>query len=718
VVAVTPRPLFSASWHRVAELRPRLRAHAALHRQQFRGETWYVLEDRVGERFHRFAPAAYQIIGLMDGRRTVRELWELVCSRLGDSAPTQDNLIQLLAELHATDLLQAERTPDAAELFERGQRQRRRRAMNRWLSVFSWRVSLLDPERVLQRLMPWVRPLVGWGGATLWLAVVVPAAMLLALHWRDLSRGAFDHLAAAHNLLAFWLLFVLLKAIHELGHAVLTKAYGGEVHDMGVMLLVFNPVPFVDASAAWTFPDKWRRIAVGAAGMLVELFVAGLATFVWLNAEPGLVRTLAFDIILIAGVSTVLFNANPLMRFDGYYMLADWLEIPNLQQRSTQYLGYLCQRYLFGAEARRPHTAPGEPAWFVTYVVASFLYRVVMIAVILLVLGRSHVYRALLAVTLIAAVWFGIPIVKGVAHVLTSQDLQRVRARAAVVTMVAAIALVALLGFMPVPYRSRAEGVIWVPDEALVRTSVAGFVDRVVAEPGHRVRRGQTLFTLREDTLVADVAEIEAQRRELLARHDTLIVGDRAKAQMVSDELRYVERNLAEARRRLSDLTVVADTDGTFVVAAPEDLPARFVKKGELVGYVLELDTITVRGVIPQSSIDLIRYETRAVHVRLAERVRDSVPGVIRRLVPAATDSLPTTALGTEGGGALPVDPRDNHAATALERVFQIDVELPRDARHINVGGRAYLRFDHGRAPLAIQWYRQLRQLFLSRFDV
>jgi len=187
---------------------------------------------------------------------------------------------------------------------------------------------------------------------------------------------------------------------------------------------------------------------------------------------------------------------------------------------------------------------------------------------------------------------------------------------------------------------------------------------------------------------------------------------------MVWDELRYVDRNLAEARRRLADLTVTAGTDGTFVVAAPEDLPARFVKKGELVGYVLELDTITVRGVIPQTSIDLIRYETQAVHVRLVERLGDSVPGVIRRVVPAASESLPTTALGAEGGGNLPVDPRDNHGATALERVFQVDVELPHDARHVNVGGRAYLRFDHGRAPLASQWYRQLRQLFLSRFDV
>jgi putative peptide zinc metalloprotease protein len=278
--------------------------------------------------------------------------------------------------------------------------------------------------------------------------------------------------------------------------------------------------------------------------------------------------------------------------------------------------------------------------------------------------------------------------------------------------------LVALLGFAPIPYRSRAEGVIWVPDEALVRAAVPGFVDTIVAQPGQRVRRGEPLFTLRDEALVARVAEVEAQRRELLARYDGHVGTDRVKAQIVADELRYVERDLAESRRRVAELTVVAGTDGAFVVAVPEDLPGRYVKRGELVGYVMELGTITVRSVVPQSDIDLVRYQTRAVHVRLAEQLDDSVPGVVRRVVPGATENLPAMALGAEGGGKLAIDPRHDRGAQALERVFQVDVELAQSARYVNVGGRAFLRFDHGRATLAEQWSRRLRQLFLSKFDV
>jgi putative peptide zinc metalloprotease protein len=197
-----------------------------------------------------------------------------------------------------------------------------------------------------------------------------------------------------------------------------------------------------------------------------------------------------------------------------------------------------------------------------------------------------------------------------------------------------------------------------------------------------------------------------------------LVLEDRVKAQMAADELAYVERSLAEARRRVDELTVTAGCDGTFVVAVPEDLPGRFVKRGDLVGYVMDFGSITIRTVVPQAEIDLVRYQTRAVHARLAERLGDSVPGVVRRVVPAASENLPAMALGAEGGGKLAVDPRDDRGVRALERVFQVDVELQETARHVNVGGRAFVRFDHGQASLARQWYRRLRQLFLARFDV
>jgi putative peptide zinc metalloprotease protein len=232
------------------------------------------------ERFFRFSPAAYSVIGLMDGRRTVEEIWQAACDQL-EEAPTQDEMIEVLSQLYRADVLQCDVSPDAAELLTRHETQKRRRWQQQLLSVFSWRFPLLDPERFLRFMAPVVKPFFGWIGALIWLAAIIPAVILFATHWTDLTQGVLDRVLVPNNLFALWILFPVIKVFHEFGHAFATKSYGGEVHDMGIMMLVIAPVPYVDASSASAFHEKWRRVIVGAAGMLVELFIASLALFLW-----------------------------------------------------------------------------------------------------------------------------------------------------------------------------------------------------------------------------------------------------------------------------------------------------------------------------------------------------------------------------------------------------------------------------------------------------
>jgi len=710
--------IFSASWYRVAELKPRLRSHAQLHRHQYRGDIWYVLQDLTMERFLRFSPAVNSIIAMMDGERTVEELSRQACNRLGDEAPTQDEVIQLLTQLYRADVLQCDVTPDAAELLKRHQEQSRRQLQSRLFSFFSWRFPLFDPERLLRRLMPAVRPAFGWVGALVWLAAVLPAAVLGAAHWSDLTMNMLDHILLPQNLLILWLLFPLIKAFHEFGHAFATKAFGGEVHEMGVMLLVLTPVPYVDASSAWAFRNKWQRVLVGAAGMWIELFLAALALYIWLAVEPGIVRGLAYNTIFIAGLSTVLFNANPLLRYDGYYILADLIEIPNLRGRSNAYLGYLCERYLFGshnAEAQPATTE--EKAWFVGWGVLSFFYRIVVVIAILLYLAEYLFSLGALLAVAAALVWGAIPLGKAVHFLFNSPRIQLVRQRAIWVSAALALLIAAIVALVPLPYRTDAEGVVWIPDEAFVRAGAEGFISEVVVQPGSYVRRGDVLLTLSNPTLSAEERLLAGRMRELEARHIQYLLFDPVKADMTRDEIRYTHSRLARVREQLADLTIRSRSAGTFVLPAAEDLPGRFAKKGELLGHVVELGTVTVRTVVSQAIFDLVRSGTRAVEVRLSERIGETVPAVIRRIVPGASEKLPTRALGTEGGGGVALDPNDRQGLTAVQKVFQIDLELASHAKLVNLGGRSYVRFDHGWAPLGTQWYRQIRQLFLSRFN-
>jgi len=179
------QPLFSPSWYRVAALTPKLRAHAQIHRHQYRGETWYVLQDLSSERFHRFSPAAYFIIGLMDGKTPVQQIWERALAQLGDDAVTQDEVVQLLGQLHAADVMQCEVSPDTAELFRRREKQERAKTVKRALSVFAWQIPLIDPDRFLDRFLPLVRPFAGWAGFLLWCVVVGAGLITAGAHWRE-----------------------------------------------------------------------------------------------------------------------------------------------------------------------------------------------------------------------------------------------------------------------------------------------------------------------------------------------------------------------------------------------------------------------------------------------------------------------------------------------------------------------------------------------------
>lgn len=711
--------LFSASWYRVADLKPRIPSHAKIHRHRYRGEPWYVLQDEASGRAHRFTPGSYLVIGLMDGRRTVQEIWDTALARLGDDAPTQDEMIQLLGQLHGADILQCDVPPDIAEMFQRHERQQQTKLLGQLMSPLWWRIPLVDPERFLGWLLPLARPLLGLAGACLWAVVVGLALLLASVHWADLTANLLDRLLAPRNVVVLWLLYPVIKALHEIGHGLATKAFGGEVHDMGIMLLVFSPLPYVDASAASAFPSKWQRMVVGAAGMMVELFLAALALFVWLAAQTGGVRTVAYNTILVAGISTLLFNANPLLRYDGYYILSDLLEIPNLYTRSRTYLGYLCQRYLFGyREAEVPSASRSERTWFVAYAVSAFAYRILVIFGIAFLLLQKFFYVGMVLVVSLVGAWLLLPLWKTSSFLLTSPRLRRVRGRAVGVSLLLVALVVAVVGFVPLPSRTGAEGVVWLPEEAMVRAAVNGFVERVVPQPRSRVRRGDLLIECRDPELQARVRVLAARVTELRARYDEQRPTDRVKAALVQEEIHYAEEDLARARQDLAALTVRSQTEGTFVLPTAEDLPGRFVKRGEFLAYVVNLETITVRAVLPQTSNDLAEGRTRSVEVRLSERIGETVPATIRRQVPGASERLPSPALGIGGGGRVAVDPRDPQGTTAMEKIFQVDLELPSDLSLLNVGGRAYVRFDHGWEPLAVQWARQLRQLFLARLNV
>ena len=711
--------LFSPSWYRVASLKPRIRAHALIHRHAYRGQIWFVLQDQAAGRSHRFSPAAHYFIGLMDGNRTVQEIWEAAAAQLGDGAPTQEEVIRLLGQLHSADALLCDVPPDSQEVFRRHQRHERMEWRRRLWTPLALRFPLFDPDRFLERTMPYVGWMFGWIGALVWLAVVGTGTILAAAHWTDLTENVADRLLAPQNLLLLWLVYPVVKSLHELGHAYATKKWGGEVHEIGIMLLVLTPVPYVDASSAWGFRDKGKRMLVGAAGIGVELFLGSLALFVWLSAEAGAVRAVAYNVMLISGISTLLFNGNPLLRFDGYYVFSDAIEIPNLGTRANKYLGYLFQRYLLGVrDADSPAASAGERAWMAIYGIAAFLYRAfILFVIIVFIAGKFFLVGVLLALWAVGTQVF-VPVGKSLSFLTSSPGLRRQRGRALGTSLALVLLVVGLVFVAPAPSWTRAEGVVWVPDEAQVRAGTEGFVERLLVAADTEVVRGQPLIEAQEPFLRTRVALLEAQLRELSAQYDAVVQLDRVQAQLVREEMNLVAANLERSRERQAQLVLRSPANGRFVVPHAADLPGRFMTKGQLVAYVVEPKALTARVAVGQDDIGQVRNRTRSVEVMLAGWGADPVPAQIRREVPGGSRQLPSAALGSAGGGLFAVDPRDNQGATALGRVFQLELALPPEVRSSYLGARVYVRFDHGFEPIGFQVYRSLRQLFLRLFDV
>jgi putative peptide zinc metalloprotease protein len=572
------RPFLSSSWYRVAGLRPKLREHATVNRHRYRGSVWYVIHDHATGRVHRMSPAGCAIVSTMDGRQTADQLWQDSVTHLGEDAPTQDEFIQLLAQLHAADLLQTEVTPDSAELLKRASKMRRLSWLQNVFNPLALRLRLWYPDKFFDRTIPYVRWLIGWPGVALWLLVVLPAIVLAAQYWDELSANPADRILAADNMLLIGLSYPVIKALHEFGHGYAAKRFGGAVHEVGVMFLVFAPVPYVDVSAASEFRSKWQRAFVGAAGMIVEVFVAALALYVWLLIEAGFVRELAYNVMLIAGISTVVFNGNPLLRYDGYYILADLLEIPNLAQRATRYWGSLVDRYLFRSDSAGEFTAgEGERIWLLLYAPVSFCYRLLVMLGIALFIASEY-----LAVGVAIAIWglltgVMLPFGRALWQVVGGQRFRRNRTRAVITTVATIGATSVALLFIPVPLHTTTEGVVWLPETAAVRAGTNGFVRRLLVEPGHKVNSGEALVESEEPTINAELENLRARVSELEARLAAERFTDRVSAQITATELGQARASLATQITRVERRFARSRAHGTFAVAKPEDLPGRFV---------------------------------------------------------------------------------------------------------------------------------------------
>lgn len=690
-------------------------------RQHYRGRRWHVVHDPSSNQFYRLSAVANEFVGLFDGRRSVEEIWKQQLSRRGDEALTQNEVINLLSQLYGSNLIAGDINPETDALLRRGRERRGKKLRQQAIGLMYFKLRLFNPDRLLSAIEPVMRPMLSLWGLAVWAVLLAVALTSVLPEWEKLASGVGSAVAPSNW---GWMIvtFVVLKLIHETGHGVLVKRFGGQVPEFGVMLLVLLPAPYVDASAAWTLPSKWKRIAVGAGGMIFELFVAAIAALAWkatLDQPGSLVHQLSYNAMLTASVSTVLFNINPLMKFDGYYMLSDLIEVPNLMPRSFKLLQFLVQKHAYRLrDPQSPTTDPGEAALLFVYAWGALAYRIFLfISITLYVMGIMFGIGLILAIWT-AAMWFVMPVGKFVHWLATSPQLHDHRRRTIVVSLAMAAAGLALIGVVPAPDNRRAVGVVESRARSGVFIKTDGIVEAVHVRPGSAVRAGEAILTARSPELEAQLRLLRAQRAEFASREDAAATRDVAEAQVARAYVAAMDDQIATLEEKAAGLVVRSPRDGVIAGDDPRRMVGALAREGEPVCVVVDADDVRVTATIAQTEgswlFDL-PTEAYRVEVRRASRVQEAIPAVVEAVLPAGQRELPHPALGFAGGGKVETEAGDQSGTVTKRPMFEARFASADGAVVGLPGERVHLRFELPSRPLLAQWVDSLRKLTQGR---
>lgn len=713
-----PRKTFSEHWHMVSGQRVWLLPTVRIQRQEFEGGRWHVVENPMRGQFFRLHPAAYAFVSRLAPDRTVEEVWDSVVRAHPETAPTQQEVVQLLGQLQSAGLLRGELPADSRRLLERHRKSQAKKVRSQLASVSSFKIPLFNPDALLRRLALLGRLAFSRPGLVIWLVVMGIGLKLTADHWQELvarSAGALD----PANLPMLAVVFTLIKVIHELGHGLACRRFGGEVRETGVMFMFLAPFPYIDTTSSWGFRERSKRILVSAAGMVFELFVASIALMVWARAgDPGL-KSLAYQVVFVASVTTVLFNANPLLRYDAYYMLADWLRVPNLQQRSNQTLRYLCERHLFGISTAVTPAVTVKEAWIlVVFGIVSNIYRIVLFSTLIAWIAGEYLILGLLMAAFAAYGMFLKPMTGLVRYLASDPRLGRHRARAVMVTSGGIGLVLGMLWFVPAPHAFRAPGVVDSSVPMEIHTEAAGVLIRVLVEPGSLVSTGDVLLEFENHELYWKSRELQASHEEVLAEWRRAEAEGDAELAPFAAALAAVEQDLEILDDKKAALTVKAPLSGRWEAPEIEQHQGRWMAQGEKIGKIIGSGGRVFRAVVAEGDASHFFSKSGALaQVRLRGDAGRILAVERWHLVPAYRDELPSAALGWEGGGEIEARTDDRGSTRASQPFFEVRADLADTDVPLHVHGRSgVIRFRVRDKPYLRQWLTDLRRFMQKRY--
>jgi putative peptide zinc metalloprotease protein len=725
----------------------RMRPDLDVQRQAWQGREYWLVKDPLTLKYYRFEDEEFALLAMLDGRTSVEEICEWFEERFAPQRIRPVELMQLAANLHRSHLVISDAAGQGEQLLDRRHQQQRRAMLGVLGNLLAIRFKGIDPDGLLS----WLNVRIGWlfsAPAGICSAALVLAAVTLIAAEYDVFRSrlpGFEAFFAAQNWLLLALTLAATKVLHEFGHGLACKRFGGECHEMGVLLLVGTPCLYCNVTDAWMIPSKWRRAMIGAAGMYVELNLAALATFLWWFSQPGLVNHLALNVMFVSSVSTLLFNGNPLLRYDGYYILSDLLEIPNLRQKSSAVVQRTLGRWLLGIAPRRDPFLPERHRWaFGFYAVASSIYGwLVTLSIfwflyhVLAPYGLAIVGQVLGAAMIVSLVV--VPLVRLGHFLLQPARIETMNKARALAGLGAAAAIAAAVLAVPLPYYVACPVELSPRGATSVYVDVPGHVRAVLVHSGSVVA-GQPIVEL--DDVEARLVEqrLAGQRDQLATRVEAIRqrahTDDQALLELshAEEALNALEIQLARRREEIAKLTIRAPIAGTLLPPPARPRPATgrthltswsgrpldqrnrgtHLEASTLLGRIVLPGQLEAILAVPQEEMNFVRAGQR-VELLLQHRPGEKVTGRIDHIaaeeLKAASDRL-----STRGGGALATRTTAEGYEMPLGVVYQASVPLDDPEGRFVVGGTGVAKIHAGWQPLAARLWRSACRTF--RFEM
>ena len=660
--------------------RPKLRTDLRVSEQTIGGQTTYMIKIPETELFVRFGSYEYGLLKLCDGTRTAAE----VAATMAESHPDEPVSEAEVAEwLDAIDPSLWERSLGEKNLavLEKIREERKNRLDTS--SLVYMRFAAWDPNRVLEFLHPYLRWLYSRAFIVCSLLLFIGTAAIVVSDYPRIRQDTIAFYSfsnkTAYDLWVFWFLLFVVSGIHELGHGLTCKHFGGDVHQMGLLLIYFTPAFFTDCTEMYMFDRTSKRLWTIFAGIWIELVTCGIATWIWYLSPPGsLIGDLGYKTLLLTGVSGVFFNLNPLMKFDGYYALSQYLETDNFYEDAFAYLKDWLLRYVFRQEVDLPVVSRRRRWIFLFYALGAFAYSIMVLFIVTVFVKNVFTGRF--------GAW-GYLLTAGVVYLLLRKRVRRwlpsMRAgfREAKEKLMAwrmkgwhwvGAAVVAGLLTLPSPALKVSTDFVLEPGErAEVRARVPGFISEIKVREGDFVEAGEVLAVLRNPDLEARLAGLELKAtlagRLLLAAR---AANDLKAIQKNSQAWLRMEAEAAEARAKVAQLVLRAPIPGVATSPQFEQRVGDYLNEGALLTEVANRRMMRARVLVLDRELEDVRAGGRVkLHVR-ADPFH-TFYGYVQKILPAAAPDRPVAELiKPERAG----QPLTNYFAVVLEFPNQNDV--------------------------------------------